>query len=176
MISQKNEDEMQEGEQISSSVEEKHTTTSSEERSKQAPTSLRRWISVLLCILGVVLPFASVFIMTTPLESRETMNLDSNVFTLMVLGMFLMVFIGAALLRSWWSLLIVPVACAAAGILGFVLFWPIGADHFWDALSTILSLASLPIIICTAFGAGCGVIFREWLKHRQQRYFPERIA
>jgi uncharacterized membrane protein len=179
---QKPEGEMKQGENKSSPVEEKQTTTMSEGRSKQAPPSLRRWIAVLLCLLGVALPFAGVFMITTLLESRGIYNnSDSNEFTLRGLGMLLTVFIGAAFIsaaafRSWWALLIVPVACVAALILGFVLYWPIGADHFWDALSTIMGLALVPIFICTALGAGCGFIFREWLKKRRQRVFSEHVA
>jgi hypothetical protein len=179
---QKPEGEMKQGESISSPVEEKQMTTMSEERSKQAPSSLPRWVSVLLCLLGVALPFAGVFLMATPLEYRWIHSAsDSNDFTLRGLGMLLTVFIGtafvsAALFRPWRALLIVLVACAASLVLGFVLYWPIGTDYFWNSLSTGLVLALVPIFICAALGAGCGFIFREWLKKRRQRVFSEHVA
>ena len=116
MISQKHEDELQQGEQLSSPVEEKQTAAPSEGRSKQAPTSLRRWMSVLLFILGILLAFAGGLLTGTPWGNTEFNNTTTYMF-IEFGGMFLSLFVGAALLRSWWALLIVPVAFAAGNLL-----------------------------------------------------------
>ena len=117
MISQKHQDDISQGEQLASPVEEKQTMTASEERSYQTPLLTRRWMSVLLFILGILLPFAGGILNGTPWGNTEF----NNTLTFMYIGFgvtFLSLVVGAALLRSWWALLIVPVAFAAGIILG----------------------------------------------------------
>jgi hypothetical protein len=169
MIPQMHDEKIQGEKQLPSPVEDKHIATPLEKRSTPTPASPRRWIGVLLSIIGIVLPFAGVFMITTLVKDRAISNVDESTLALMILGMFLAVCVGAALLRSWWAILIVPVACAVAGILGLALYWPLSDEHFWDTTSTLLLMASVPTIFCAALGAGVGVTLSHWLKQRRQQ-------
>ncbi len=169
MIPQMHDEKKQGEERLPSPVEDKQIATPLEKRSKNTPASPRRWIGILLSIVGIVLPFAAVFMTTTLVKDRAISNVDESTLTLMILGMFLTMCIGAALLRSWWAILIVPVACAVAGILGLALYWPLSDEHFWDATSTLLLMASVPATFCAALGAGVGVTLSNWLKQRRQQ-------
>ncbi len=190
MISQKHQDDISQGEQLASPVEEKQTMTASEERSYQTPLLTRRWMSVLLFILGILLPFAGGILNGTPWGNTEF----NNTLTFMYIGFgvtFLSLVVGAALLRSWWALLIVPVAFAAGIILGGYILkpllwgwygsdvgygagWPalqaeFGSSIVWQDLATILPYAFWPVIVCTALGAWLGVFWRKRLKVRQRQ-------
>jgi hypothetical protein len=105
-------------------------------------------------------------------------------------GVFLSVFVGAILLRSWWALLVVPVACAAGWILASYILWPLlyGWEGYgtgygpgwsavqaefeigipWRELGIIIPLAAPLVIVCTVLGARVGVFLSEWLKKRRQ--------
>ena len=66
MIPQKHDNKTQGEEQLPSPVENKQIATPLQKRSKPTPASPRRWIGVLLSILGIVLPFAGGFLIGWP--------------------------------------------------------------------------------------------------------------
>jgi hypothetical protein len=141
MIPHMHDDKIQD-EELSSPIEEKHTMTASEERSQQTPTLLQRWISVLLCILGVAMPLVAGSMVCWPLGWPFGVELSLNLILLM---MAVLATVGAFLLgfafRAWWAALLVPVAWIVGDFLGSVVrrfvdgWWPFTNEHFWDAQS-----------------------------------------
>jgi len=173
MIPQVHDDQIQGEEQVPSPVENKQTAAHLDEPSRSTSVTPRRWIDVLMTILGVALPMLAGSMISWPWGVPDIFDAEW-VFNTVVLGTVLSVVVGAFLLRSWWGLLIVPVAWAVGEILGAVLRplveggWPaLQAEiHLWDAQGTILSLACLPVIGCAFVGTGLGVFFNQWLKKR----------
>ena len=112
MITQKHEDDMQQGEQRVSPVEEKQTTASSEGRSKQAPPSLPRWIAVLFAIFGIVLPLVAGSMANWPWGAEELDN--GTVLYTVLLAMGVSVVVGVVLLyyafRARWTCWLAPLA------------------------------------------------------------------
>jgi hypothetical protein len=172
MITHENEEEIQPRAQPASPVEEKQTATPIEKKSKPMPASPQRWIQVLLLIFGVALPVVAGSMVWWPWGVPDIFDAGWVLWTV-VLGTCLLVFVGAALLRSPWALLIVPVAWIGGEFLGAVVRplveggWPaLQAEiHFWDVQGVIIPLGLLPVILCTLFGTGLGM----WLKERRQR-------
>jgi hypothetical protein len=80
--------------------------------------------------------------------------------------LFLTVFFGALILRSWWALLVIPAVFAFGIALGIVLLpfiqggWPalqsLLASGF-EGLDFLLYLGIVPVILLTALGAFLGV-------------------
>jgi len=122
MIPHMHDDKTQNEEQILSPVENKQMATPLEKRSKPTPASPKRWIGVLLSILGMVLAVAGGFLYGWPWWNMGVSETNWSFYTLLFVGIALSVVVGAALLRSWWALLIVPIACVAGAILaGYIL-------------------------------------------------------
>jgi hypothetical protein len=202
MIPQLHDNKTQGEEQIPSPVENKQMPTPLGKRSEPAPASPQRWIGVLLFILSIVLPFAGGFLIGWPWQYRDAVEMNEFIIIMIFGGVALAVFVGAraSLLRSWWALLIVPVAWSAGWILArhillpLVYGWYCGYisditcpysglyDPGWSALQAWfetgiiwrnlgigLPIAILPIILCTALGAGVGIFLREWLGKRRQQ-------
>jgi hypothetical protein len=172
MIPQIHDDKIQDGKQLPFPVEEKQMSSPIEKRSEPTPTSPRRWIYVLLTILGVALPMIAGSMVWWPWGVPDIFDAEW-VFWTVVLGTGLLAFVGAALLRSPWALLIVPVAWISGEFLGAVVrplvdggWTALQAEiHFWDAQGTIIQIGVLPVILCTLLGTGIGM----WLKERQKR-------
>jgi predicted anti-sigma-YlaC factor YlaD len=176
MITQKHE-EMQQGEHISSPVEEKHTTTSREERSLQALPSLRRWVAVLLSILGIAMPLVAGSMVSWPWGVGDVFD-SEWVFNTVVLSMAVFVAIGAFLLswvyRAWWVALLAPLAWVVGEFLGAVVRplveggWPAlqAQQHFWDAQGVVIPMALVPLLLCAGFGA-TGVIALDAMVRRR---------
>jgi hypothetical protein len=171
MIPQMHDDKIQGEKQVPSPVENKQMATPFEKRSEPTPASPRRWISVLLSILGGALPMIAGSMVWWPWGVPDIFD-AGWVFGTVALGTCLMVFVGAALLRSPWALLVVPVAWIAGEFLGVILRllveggWPaLQAEvHLWDAQSVIIPLGLLLVIPCMLLGTGFGM----WLKERQK--------
>lgn len=203
MIPQLYDNKTQGEEQLLPPVESRQMATPLEKRSKPTLASPRRWIEVLLSILCIVLPFAGGFLIGWPWQYRDAVEKNEFFIIMIFGGVALAVFIGAraSLLRSWRTLLIVPVAWSAGWILAgnilspLVYGWYCGnisdttcpssgsynpgwsalqswfeTGIIWRDLGTWLPLAILPIVLCTALGAGVGVILYEWLEKRRQQW------
>lgn len=162
MIPHMHDDKIQGEEQLSSPLEEKQTGAPLEEQQRQTPTSLQRWILVLLCILGVAMPLVAGSMVCLPWGWPFGPNLSLYATLLM---MAVLAAVGAFLLgfafRAWWAALLVPVAWIVGDFLGAVVRrlvdgeWPFGNEHFWEAQSGILLLfGSLMIIL--GFIGRCG--------------------
>jgi len=134
--------------------------------------SPQRWIEVLLTILGVALPVVAGSMVWWPWGVPDIFDAEWVLWTV-VLGTCLLVFVGAALLRSPWALLIVPVAWTAGEFLGAVVRplveggWPAlqAQIHFWDIQGVLIPFGLFPVILSTLLGTGLGM----WLKERRQR-------
>jgi hypothetical protein len=202
MIPQIYEDKIQDAEQLTLPVENKQIATPLEKQSQLIPASPQRWIGVLLFIFSIVLPFTGGFLLGWPWHYRDAVEMNEFFILMIFGGMALAVFVAAraSLLRSWWVLLIVPVAWSAGWILAGHILLPlvhgwscghisasncpasgsyapgwsalqawVGTGIIWRDLGRWLPLAILPIILCTALGAGIGVFLCGWLgKQRQQ--------
>ena len=180
MIIQKHEDEMQQGDQRSSSVEEKQTTTSSEGRSKQAPPSLPRWIAVFFAIFGIVLPLVAGSMVNWPWGIEELDN--GTVFNMVVLAMGVSVAVGVVLLyyafRARWTCLLAPFAWLVGefvyGVINhYELHWtqwgPGVGEHFWDFQSGIIPLMLIPLLICMGIGVAITIPIDALVRGRASR-------
>ena len=175
MIPQRHDDTIQSEERIPSPVENKQMATPLEKQSEPTAASPRRWISVRLSILAVALPLVAGSMVWWPWGVPDVFDAEW-VFTTVVLGMVLTAVVGGALLRSFWALLIVPVAWIVGEILGEVLRLFIGGGwpalqnelHFWDTQMVLIPLAVVPLIVCALLGSAGGVVFSKWWKKRQQ--------
>lgn len=144
-----------------------------QEQSQQMPlVEKKRWLmpeeewrrtNPLLVILGIELPLLGGFWVWN--------NPWSYV-------MFLSVFIGALLLRSWWALLIVPVVFAIGVTLGILLLpflqggWPalqaILGSGMVEGMDFLFFLGTPAVIILTALGAALGVGLSKWIKRMRE--------
>ena len=127
MIPQLYDDKTQGEEQMLPPVENKQMATPLEKRSKPTLASPRRWIGVLLSILCIVFPFAGGFLIGWPWQYRDAVEMNEFFIIMIFGGEALAVFIGAraSLLRSWWALLIVPVAWSAGWIMAGQILLPL---------------------------------------------------
>ena len=169
-------DKRQDEEQVSSPVQEKQTAAPREERAGSASAPPRRWIRVLLPILAVALPLVGGLIWGGIGDIFNSMWLVLTV----ILGCGLLALVGAALLRSWWALVVEPVAWAVGWILGALLIpliqggWPALQDSFtfiWreNIFVMMLEIASLPLLLGTFLGTVGGITFKPWAKQWQQQ-------
>jgi streptogramin lyase len=142
---------MQPGEQAPSQIEEKQTLT---------PVEERRRMTLLVRILGVEVALLSGFLLWATLDWS---------FLLMFLGAFA----GALLLRSWWALLIVPVAFAIGMTLGAVLLplmqggWPALQDRIaegFEPLDVLLVIGPWLVLLSAAGGTAVGVALSKGRK------------
>jgi hypothetical protein len=176
-------DTTQEVEQLPPPVESKSIATPLVERPSQpTPTTSRRWIGILLTILGILLPLAGWPWYRLGYEGDFIPPLP-------FVGTVLSLVVGAALLRSWWAVLIVPAVWSAGSALAgyilqpFIWGWDctlitlitcpgayspglpavqamLGSGLLWRGLGFLL----LPLLACAALGAGIGVALSNWLK------------
>ncbi len=169
-------DKSQGEEQVSSPVQEKLIATPREEQVGSPSTPPRRWIRVLLPILAVALPLVGGLIWGGIGDIFDSMWLVLTV----ILGCGLLALVGAALLRSWWALVVEPVAWAVGWILGALLIpliqggWPALQDSFtfiWreNIFVMMLEIASLPLLLGTFLGTVGGITFKPWAKQWQQQ-------
>jgi hypothetical protein len=192
MLLQMHDDKTQGEEQLQPPVGNKPIATPLVEKPSQpTPTTPRRWIGVLLFILGILLPLAGGFLAGWPWYQ---LGYEGDFIPpLPFWGTVLSLVVGAALLRSWWAVLIVPVVWSAGSALaGYILqpfIWgwdctPIthitcpgayspglpaiqamlGSGLLWRGLGFLL----LPLLACAALGAGIGVALSNWLKKPRQ--------
>ena len=164
-------------EQVSSPVQEKQTAAPREEQVGSLSNSPRRWIRVLLPILAVALPLVGGLIWGGIGDIYDSMLLALTV----ILGCGLLALVGAVLLRSWWALVVEPVAWAVGYILGALLFpliqggWPALQDTItliWENKQTLVMIlqgASLPLLLGTFLGTVGGITFRPWAKQWQRQ-------
>ncbi len=176
MTPQMQDDKRQSEEQVLSPVQEKQTAAPHEERAGSTFAPRRRWIGVLLPILAVALPMAGGLVWGGIMDIFDELWL----FLTIVLGCGLLAFVGAALLRSWWALVVEPVAWAVGWILGALLIPLIqgGWSALQDTITLIwgnnifvmmLQIASLPLLIGTFLGTVGGITFKPWAKQWQQQ-------
>jgi hypothetical protein len=198
MILHMHDDKTQGEEWLSPPAENKHMGAPLEKRPEPTPASPRRWKGVLLSILGIGLPFVVGFLNGWPWQYMSESAVQTNSFlnAVLLVGIALSAFVGAALLRSWWAILIVPVSCIAgwilAGILSLLVYgWYCGnipditcpasgwygpgwsalqalseTGVLWRELSSFL-LWGVPLLL---FLATCGVFYSgrlsNWLQQR----------
>jgi len=141
MILHMHDDKTQGGEQLPSPVSEKQTGAPLEEQQPEIPTRPQRSRQWLLRIFGIVLPFAGGFLIGWPNMYEPETNV---LYSIMICGVVaLSVVVGAALLRSWWAIEIVPVACIAGGILARYIVSPLVQGWY---------CGNIPGITCPASG------------------------
>ncbi|GEM_PF-2966558 len=133
MIPHMHDDKTQSEEQILSPVENKQMATPLEKRSKPTPAPPKRWIGVLLTILGIFLALAGGFLSAWPWMNMGVSETIGLINILLFVGIALSVVVGAALLRSWWALLIVPIAFVAGAILAGYILDPL--IYGWNCVS-----------------------------------------
>ena len=179
MITQKHDDDMQQGEQRVSSVVEKQTTASSEGRSKQAPPSLPRWIAVLFSIFGIVLPLVAGSMANWPWGAEELDN--GTVLYTFLLAMGVSVVVGVVLLyyafRARWACWLAPLAWLVGefvyGVIDhYALHWqqmgPGVGEHFWSFQSGFL-LWLIPLLICMGIGVAITIPIDALVRGRASR-------
>jgi hypothetical protein len=199
MIPHMHDDKTQGEEQLPSPVENKQMAAPLEKRSKPTPASPKRWIGVLLSILGIVLALAGGFVIAWPWRYMGVSETNAFLISVLFGGGGFLIFVGAALFRSWWALLIVSVAWVvgwilAGGILSPLVYgWycgniadPCTYSHWygpgwsavqalfetgviWRDMGTWLPIAFVPLLICTVLGAWVGVFLNNWWKKRRQQ-------
>lgn len=176
MEPQLDDDKRQDEEQVSSPVQEKQTAAPLEERAGATSVPPRRWIRVLVPILAVALPLVGGLIWGGIGDIFDSLWLVLTI----ILGCGLLAFVGAALLRSWWALVVEPVAWAVGWILGALLIpliqggWPALQDSFtfiWRENIFVMMLqgASLPLLLGTFLGTVGSITFKPWVKQWQQQ-------
>ena len=138
MILHMHDDKTQGEEWLSPPAENKQMGEPLEKGPEPTPASRQRWKGVLLSILGIVLPCVGGFLIVWPWPDGE--NLD---ILFVFLGVCLLVFVGAALLRSWWAITIVPVAFIAGELLARNIAYPL--EQGWYC-------GNIPGITCPASG------------------------
>ena len=166
------ENEIHEKAQAAVPVQHKQIVASEEEQLESTAASLHRWRQAILIILAVALPFIAGSMVRWPWPGAPDF-LDSELsFYSVVIATSVSVFIGAALLRSPWALLIIPLAWLGGEFLASVVRplmeggWATlqAETHFWDEQRTIILMFIERLYIWTGFGTILGM----WLKARQQ--------
>ena len=179
MILQMHDDKTQGEEWLSPPAENKQMGAPLEKQSEPTPSPPKRWIGVLLSILGIVLAFAGGFLFGWPWQ-----YVDSTVLLFMYLGVGLSVVVGAALLRSGWAITLVPLVCIAGGLLARFIVSPLVGSYGpgWSAVQAVfenevnwgaIGVDLLLLIFLATFGAKIGVFYRGslsyWLQNRRQQ-------
>ena len=171
MISQKHEDGMPQGEQISTPVEETFTPAAREGRSRQVPSSLRWWAVALLCIPGVALPLAAGLLVWKPSPlGLDIYGLILANAALVALGAFSLGFA----LRTWWGVLYAALIASAAWFGGqfqsAVAVSPAVNGDFWIGQRGELTSDLLLIFLVAGSCAWAGIALRKrWWEKRRQR-------
>ena len=180
MIPHMHDDKMQSEEQLPSPVEEKQTGAPLEEQQKRTSSRPQRWRQR---ILGVALPLVGGFLAYRPLYIPEISNYRLGVYFLGALVVWLTVFVGALLLRSWWSLLIVPLAAYIGTVLADLIVFPLiqgGVSMMQESIGTwVGSFPNLivavgmsvfvPLIVAALIGTLLSTRFKRWWEMRKIR-------
>jgi hypothetical protein len=180
MIPQMHDDKIQGEEKLPSPVEEKQTGAPLEEQQKQTPPRPQRWRQR---ILGVALPLVGGFLAGWSLYISDLVFYRLGVYFLGALVAWLTVFVGALLLRSWWSLLILPVAAYVGTLLGVLIVFPliqggvpmmqesIGAwiGGFPNSIGAAVMIVFVPLIVAALIGTLLSNRFRRWWEMRKIR-------
>lgn len=115
-----------------------------------------------LSSLGILLPWAAgTTVWWVPAFWWGDGDISDNPVALYVVATvsILVSFAGAALLRSWWALLIVPAAWALGQIMyGLAVSWPVWPD-VWHAMAAHIGLPALVLMACSV----PGVLFGQWV-------------
>ncbi len=119
---------------------------------------------ILRWIVGIVLPLvAGTTLWWIPSLFGYADIMDNPTVGYTVFGItIVLVFAGAAVLRSWWALLIVPAAWLVGDILGSLVTWLATASVNWVFVPLsggLILYLGLPVVIA----AGLGVLFGQWL-------------
>lgn len=125
---------------------------------------------LLLSMLGGALPFlAGTMVWWIPaLWGRADIFDAPTPLYIVIIATLVLAFAGAALLRTSWALLIVPVAWAVGQALTLLVIsmsreGGVSWEIIWRSTSVLVSLAALPLVIA----AGLGILFRQWLERRR---------
>jgi hypothetical protein len=199
MILHMHDDKTQGEEQLTPPTENKQMGAPLEKGPEPTPTSPRRWKGVLLSILGIVLPCVGGFLISWPWPDGESLDI-----LFVFLGACLLVFVGAALLRSWWAITIVPIAFIAGEILARNIVIPLVQGWYCGNIPDITCPASgwyspgwasvqaifetgviwreltnivlvIPIVLLLAgFGAAIGIFYRGRLSNWLQNRRQQR--
>ena len=136
---------------------------------EQARTQVR------LSSLGILLPWAAgTTVWWVPAFWWGDGGLSSNPVAIYVVVAvsILFAFAGAALLRTWSALLIVPAAWALGQIMyGMTEHWPMWPD-LWHAIARHVGLPALALVGC----AVPGVLFGQWMVRRGILAPPAHMA
>jgi len=180
MIPQIHDDKIQGEEQLPSPVKEKQTGVPLEQQQKQTPPRPQRWRQR---ILGVALPLVVGFLAYGPLYIPALFNYRLGVFFLGTLVVWLTVLVGALLLRSWWSLLILPGAAYVGTLLAALIVFPliqggvpmmqesIGSwiGSFPNAILAAVMSVVVPLIVAALIGTLLSTRFKRWWEMRKIR-------
>jgi len=177
MIPQMHDDKIQGEEQLPSPVEEKKTGAHLEEQRKQIPPRPQRSRQWLMRILGVALPLVVGFIAIGP-WSLYNFDRRTGLF-LGYLVVCLTVFVGAILLRSWWSLLILPGAAIIGIVLGNFVVFPLiqggvpmmqeSIGNFLNSVGAVVMIVFVPLMVIALIGTPLGIRFWRWWEMRKIR-------
>jgi predicted anti-sigma-YlaC factor YlaD len=161
MISQKHEDNMQQGGLRAPPVEEKQATTVSEGRSRHTPASPPRWIVVLLSIIGIALPLVAGSMASWP-WGLGGIPLNEWILAIVV-PVVVPVTIGACLLcfafRTWWVAVFAGVAWIVGEFLAAVVRplavggWPelqATQGYFWWLQGIYIGPMLVPLLLSMA--------------------------
>lgn len=132
-----------------------------------APLSETQQSRILRRIVGVVLPLvAGTALWWIPSLFGYADIMDNPTVGYTVIGVTIaLAFAGAAVLRSWWALLIVPAAWLVGEILAALVTGLATASVNWVFLPLsggLILYVGLPVVI----SAGLGVLFGQWLARR----------
>ncbi len=122
---------------------------------------------ILRWIVGVVLPMvAGTTLWWIPSLFGYADIMDSPTVGYTVIGVtVVLAFAGAAVLRSWWALLIVPAAWLVGEILAALVMGLATSSMNWGILllpGGLILFVGLPVLI----SAGLGALFGQWLARR----------
>lgn len=123
---------------------------------------------VFLWILGIAAPIlAGTMVWWVPsLWGQADLFDNGTPFYVVAVATIVSAIVGGALLRSWWALVIVPVAWIlgeGAAALYVVLTTSIfDWTLFWQSRLILIILAAAPLVV----GAGLGALFSRWLARR----------
>ncbi len=135
-------------------------------------------------ILGGALPLVGGFLAIGPWPYiPELFNYRLGVYFLGVLVVWLTVLVGALLLRSWWSLLILPVAAYVGTLLGNLIVFPLlqgGVPMMQEMIGTWIGgfpnsivavgmMVFVPLLVPALIGTMLSTRFRRWWEMRKIR-------
>jgi hypothetical protein len=129
-----------------------------QEQAATATSSWQGW-SLWLRILGIVITLVALLARVLPIPIPVDVS---------PLGLFLPVLLGASLIRSWWTVLIVPVAFSVALFLGTALasggfdHMHIGTSEFFEGVLFVGVLVVVPVTLDVLIGTPIG----KWIEKR----------